>query len=109
MRTIYAPSRVTTESRGLSLLGEKAETMSDTSISGIRCVDYQDESQLVAVMTLVEADLSEPYRCVRVVLPASALLLSCYLLSLTYNTQHIHVSLLFKSLSRALHIGGSGG
>jgi len=34
---------------------------STDSIQGIRLVDYQDESQLEHVMSLVGRDLSEPY------------------------------------------------
>lgn len=38
-----------------------AKLMTDKEIDGIKFVDYEDESQLDDVMSLVGRDLSEPY------------------------------------------------
>jgi hypothetical protein len=44
-----------------SILPPEADSSDDEVISGIRFVDYVDESQLDQVMSLVGRDLSEPY------------------------------------------------
>ena len=45
-------------------ISREIENNDDEQIDGINFVDYVDESQLEHVMSLVSADLSEPYSIV---------------------------------------------